>query len=33
MGVDATGLYRPAHEFEHDGAIIKRGVTLQPISG
>src|SRR4051794_24276934 len=33
LGVDATGLYRPVHGLERDGAIIKRGVTLQPTSG
>jgi hypothetical protein len=33
LGVDATGLYRPVHKLEQDGAIIKRGVTLQPTSG
>jgi DNA-binding MarR family transcriptional regulator len=33
LGVDATGLYRPVHKLERDGAIIKRGVTLQPTSG
>ena len=32
LGVDATGLYRPVHKLERDGAIIKRGVTLQPTS-
>ena len=32
LGVDATGLYRPVHKLEQDGAIIKRGVTLQPTS-
>lgn len=30
LGVDATGLYRPVHKLEQDGAIVKRGVTLQP---
>jgi MarR family len=33
LGVDATGLYRPLHKLEQDGAIVKRGVTLQPTSG
>jgi uncharacterized membrane protein len=33
LGVDATGLYRPVHRLEQDGAIIKRGVTLQPTGG
>jgi uncharacterized membrane protein len=33
LGVDATGLYRPVHKLERDGAIIKRGVRLQPTSG
>jgi hypothetical protein len=33
LGVDATGLYRPVHKLEQDGAIIKRGVALQPTSG
>jgi hypothetical protein len=33
LGVDASGLYRPVHKLEQDGAIIKRGVTLQPTSG
>jgi DNA-binding NarL/FixJ family response regulator len=32
LGVDATGLYRPVHKLEQDGAIIKRGVALQPAS-
>jgi uncharacterized membrane protein len=32
LGVDATGLYRPVHKLEQDGAILKRGVTLQPTS-
>ena len=32
LGVDATGLYRPVHKLEQDGAIVKRGVTLQPTS-
>jgi hypothetical protein len=32
LGVDATGLYRPVHKLEQDGAIIKRGVALQPSS-
>jgi DNA-binding MarR family transcriptional regulator len=30
LGVDATGLYRPVHKLEQDGAITKRGVALQP---
>jgi hypothetical protein len=29
LGVDATGLYRPVHKLEQEGAIIKRGVALQ----
>jgi uncharacterized membrane protein len=33
LGVDASGLYRPVHKLEQDGAIIKRGVTLQLTSG
>ena len=33
LGVDATGLYRPVHKLEQDGAVIKRGATLQPTSG
>jgi DNA-binding MarR family transcriptional regulator len=33
LGVDASGLYRPVHKLEQDGAIIKRGVSLQPTSG
>jgi uncharacterized membrane protein len=33
LGVDATGLYRPVHKLEQDGAIIKRGVTLLLTSG
>jgi DNA-binding MarR family transcriptional regulator len=33
LGVDATGLYRPVRKLEQDGAIIKRGVALQPSSG
>ena len=32
LGVDATGLYRPVHKLEQDGAIVKRGVALQPTS-
>jgi MarR family len=32
LGIDATGLYRPVHKLEQDGAIIKRGVSLQPTS-
>jgi hypothetical protein len=32
LGVDATGLYRPVHRLEQDGAIHKRGVALQPTS-
>jgi cobalamin biosynthesis Mg chelatase CobN len=32
LGVDATGLYRPVHKLEQDGAIIKRGVALTPTS-
>jgi hypothetical protein len=33
LGVDATGLYRPVHRLEQDGAIIKRGVALQATGG
>jgi hypothetical protein len=33
LGVDATGLYWPVHKLERGGAIIKRGVALQPASG
>ena len=33
LGVDATGLYRPVHKLEQDGAIVKRGLALQPTSG
>jgi DNA-binding MarR family transcriptional regulator len=32
LGVDSTGLYRPVHKLERDGAIIKRGAALQPTS-
>jgi hypothetical protein len=32
LGVDATGLYRPVHKLEQQGAITKRGATLQPTS-
>jgi uncharacterized membrane protein len=32
LGVDATGLYRPVRKLEQEGAIIKRGVALQPTS-
>jgi hypothetical protein len=30
LGVDATGLYRPVHQLEQQGAISKRGAALQP---
>jgi hypothetical protein len=30
LGVDPTGLYRPVHKLEQDGAIAKRGAALQP---
>jgi MarR family len=30
LGVDPTGLYRPVHKLEHDGAISKHGAALQP---
>jgi Winged helix-turn-helix DNA-binding len=30
LGVDATGLYRPVHKLEQEGAIAKRGTTLRP---
>jgi hypothetical protein len=30
LGVDPTGLYRPVRELEQEGAISKRGATLQP---
>jgi DNA primase len=30
LGVDPTGLYRPVHKLEQDGAISKRGTGLQP---
>jgi hypothetical protein len=29
-GVEATGLYRPVHKLEQQGAISKRGAALQP---
>ncbi|HEX5925044.1 MAG TPA: helix-turn-helix domain-containing protein [Baekduia sp.] len=30
LGVDATGLYRPVHKLEQQGAITKQGAALQP---
>ena len=30
LGVDATGLYRPVHRLEQEGAISKQGPALQP---
>ena len=30
LGVDPTGLYRPVHKLEQEGAISKRGAALQP---
>jgi CRP-like cAMP-binding protein len=30
LGVDATGLYRPVHKLEQQGAISKQGAALQP---
>jgi uncharacterized membrane protein len=30
LGVDATGLYRPVHRLEQEGAITKQGAVLQP---
>jgi len=30
LGVDPTGLYRPVHKLEQEGAISKQGATLQP---
>jgi CRP-like cAMP-binding protein len=30
LGVDPTGLYRPVRKLEQEGAISKRGATLQP---
>jgi hypothetical protein len=32
LGVDASGLYRPVHKLEQEGAISKRGAALQPTS-
>jgi predicted HTH transcriptional regulator len=32
LGVDATGLYRPVHKLEQQGAITKQGAALQPTS-
>jgi MarR family len=32
LGVDATGLYRPVHKLEQQGAITKHGAALQPTS-
>jgi predicted HTH transcriptional regulator len=32
LGVDATGLYRPVHKLEQEGAISKQGAALQPTS-
>jgi uncharacterized membrane protein len=32
LGVDATGLYRPVHKLEQEGAITKQGAALQPTS-
>lgn len=30
LGVDATGLYRPVHKLDQEGAISKQGAALQP---
>jgi MarR family len=30
LGVDPTGLYRPVHKLEQEGAISKQGAGLQP---
>jgi MarR family len=30
IGVDPTGLYRPVHKLEQEGAISKQGAGLQP---
>jgi Winged helix-turn-helix DNA-binding len=30
LGVDPTGRYRPVRKLEQEGAISKRGATLQP---
>jgi hypothetical protein len=30
LGVDPTGLYRPVHKLEQEGAISKRGAALRP---
>jgi hypothetical protein len=30
LGVDSTGLYRPVHKLEEDGAISKQGAALRP---
>jgi hypothetical protein len=30
LGVDPTGLYRPVHKLEQEGAISKQGAALQP---
>jgi MarR family len=32
LEVDATGLYRPVHKLEQEGAITKRGAALHPTS-
>jgi len=32
LGVDATGLYRPVHKLEQQGAITKQGAALHPTS-
>jgi MarR family len=32
LGVDATGLYRPVHKLEQQGAITKQGAALHPSS-
>jgi MarR family len=31
LGVDPTGLYRPVHKLEQDGAISKQGAALRPV--
>jgi uncharacterized membrane protein len=31
IGVDPTGLYRPVHKLEQEGAISKQGAGLQPV--
>jgi HTH domain len=33
LGVDPTGLYKPVHRLQADGAIVKQGAKLTPPDG